>query len=68
VRLQIISASRPPACVRKGQTGIGITVGAFAPEILVERVTGRLKKLGATEVAPLDGLQEKGSFPLPKGL
>jgi len=52
----------------EGKARIGITAGASAPEILVERVIARLKKLGATEVAPLDGLQEKVSFPLPKGL
>jgi len=52
----------------EGKTRIGITAGASAPEILVERVIARLKQLGATEVAPLEGLQEKVSFPLPKGL
>jgi 4-hydroxy-3-methylbut-2-enyl diphosphate reductase len=52
----------------EGKARIGITAGASAPEILVSRVIERLKKLGATEVAPLDGLQEKVSFPLPKGL
>jgi len=51
-----------------GKTRIGITAGASAPEILVERVIEHLKKLGATEVAPLDGLQEEVNFPLPKGL
>lgn len=52
----------------QGKFLIGITAGASAPEILVKRVTERLKQLGATEVAPLDGLQEKVNFPLPKGL
>jgi 4-hydroxy-3-methylbut-2-enyl diphosphate reductase len=52
----------------EGKPRIGITAGASAPEILVERVIARLKQLGATEVAPLDGLQEKVNFPLPKGL
>lgn len=51
-----------------GKSRIGITAGASAPEILVRQVIERLKKLGATEVAPLEGLQEKVSFPLPKGL
>lgn len=51
-----------------GKSRIGITAGASAPEILVQQVIDRLKKLGATEVAPLDGLQEKVNFPLPKGL
>ena len=52
----------------EGKTRIGITAGASAPEILVEQVVTRLKQLGATEVAPLDGLQETVNFPLPKGL
>jgi 4-hydroxy-3-methylbut-2-enyl diphosphate reductase len=47
---------------------IGISAGASAPEILVEDVIDRLKKLGATEVAPLEGLLEKVNFPLPRGL
>ena len=50
------------------KTRIGISAGASAPEILVQQVIDRLKKLGATEVAPLEGLQEKVNFPLPKGL
>jgi 4-hydroxy-3-methylbut-2-enyl diphosphate reductase len=52
----------------EGKARIGITAGASAPEILVKRVIERLRQLGAAEVAPLDGLQEKVNFPLPKGL
>jgi 4-hydroxy-3-methylbut-2-enyl diphosphate reductase len=52
----------------QGKTRVGITAGASAPEVLVERVIARLKQHGATEVAPLDGLQEKVNFPLPRGL
>ncbi len=52
----------------QGKARIGISAGASAPEILVRRVIARLQELGASEVAPLDGLQEKVSFPLPKGL
>ena len=51
-----------------GKQRIGISAGASAPEILVEEVIDRLKKLGATKVAPLDGLLEKVNFPLPKDL
>jgi 4-hydroxy-3-methylbut-2-enyl diphosphate reductase len=51
-----------------GKTRVGITAGASAPEILVQQVIDRLKQLGATEVAPLEGLQEKVNFPMPKGL
>jgi len=52
----------------QGKTRIGITAGASAPEILVEQVITRLKQLGATDVFPLEGLQESVNFPLPKGL
>ncbi len=52
----------------QGKTRIGITAGASAPEILVEQVIARLKQLGATEIASLEGLQETVNFPLPKGL
>jgi 4-hydroxy-3-methylbut-2-enyl diphosphate reductase len=51
-----------------GKNRIGITAGASAPEILVQQVIDRLKQLGATEVAPLEGLQERVSFPMPKAL
>ena len=51
-----------------GKPRIGVTAGASAPEILVERVIARLKQLGAAEAAPLEGLQENVSFPMPKGL
>jgi 4-hydroxy-3-methylbut-2-enyl diphosphate reductase len=51
-----------------GKDRVGLTAGASAPEILVEAVIARLQQLGATEVAPLDGLLETVSFPLPKGL
>ena len=52
----------------EGKQRVGISAGASAPEILVEAVIDRLKKLGATEVAPLEGLLEKVNFPLPKEL
>ena len=51
-----------------GKSRVGLTAGASAPEILVEQVITRLKQLGATDVAPLDGLLETVHFPLPKGL
>jgi 4-hydroxy-3-methylbut-2-enyl diphosphate reductase len=47
---------------------VGITAGASAPEVLVQDVVSRLKALGAISVRTMDGLQEKVSFPLPKGL
>ncbi len=47
---------------------IGVTAGASAPEVLVASVIDRLKALGAQSVRPLDGVIEKVTFPLPKGL
>ena len=52
----------------EGKQRVGISAGASAPEILVEAVIDQLKKFGATDVAPLEGLLEKVNFPLPKGL
>ncbi len=51
-----------------GQRRIGVTAGASAPEVLVTALIDRLKQLGAVSVRPLDGVQEKVVFPLPKGL
>lgn len=51
-----------------GKSRVGLTAGASAPEILVEAVIERLKQLGISSVAVLDGVQEKVAFPLPKGL
>jgi 4-hydroxy-3-methylbut-2-enyl diphosphate reductase len=52
----------------KGKTRIGVTAGASAPEVLVDAVVNRLRALGASSVKPLDGITEKVTFPLPKGL
>ncbi len=56
-----------PAWV-EGKARIGVTAGASAPEILVERVIERLRQLGARGVRELDGVEESVTFPLPKGL
>jgi 4-hydroxy-3-methylbut-2-enyl diphosphate reductase len=47
---------------------LGITAGASAPEVLVEGVVARLKELGADSVMPLEGIEEKVNFPLPRAL
>ena len=52
----------------EGRRRIGLTAGASAPEILVEQVIARLRKLGALSVRKLDGVKETVRFPLPKGL
>ena len=45
---------------------VGVTAGASAPEVLVERVIGRLGQLGATDVVNLDGVREGVVFPMLK--
>jgi 4-hydroxy-3-methylbut-2-en-1-yl diphosphate reductase len=52
----------------EGKRRIGVTAGASAPEVLVATVIERLKALGASSVRPLEGVIEKVTFPLPKGL
>ncbi len=47
---------------------IGVTAGASAPEVLVQRVIERLGQLGAKTVRTLDGVREQVSFPLPREL
>ena len=47
---------------------VGLTAGASAPDILVQRVIARLRELGATSLRKLDGVIETVHFPLPKGL
>lgn len=47
---------------------IGVTAGASAPEILVQRVIERLQALGATGAKELQGREETITFALPKAL
>ncbi|MBX3662624.1 MAG: 4-hydroxy-3-methylbut-2-enyl diphosphate reductase [Burkholderiales bacterium] len=51
-----------------GKSTVGITAGASAPEVLVQEVVARLRDLGADSVTTLDGIAERVTFPLPKGL
>jgi 4-hydroxy-3-methylbut-2-enyl diphosphate reductase len=51
-----------------GKQRIGVTAGASAPEILVQRVVDRVSALTGAEVGQLAGVEEGVSFPLPKGL
>ena len=51
-----------------GKKHIGLTAGASAPQVLVDGVIARLKELGATGVAELDGEPESMVFALPKEL
>ena len=51
-----------------GQSRIGVTAGASAPEILVRQVLERLGEMGIHSVRKLGGTPETMKFPLPKGL
>ncbi len=51
-----------------GKKVVGVTAGASAPEVLVQAVIERLRGLGANSVSTLDGIIERVTFPLPKGL
>jgi 4-hydroxy-3-methylbut-2-enyl diphosphate reductase len=51
-----------------GKRRVGVTAGASAPEVLVQRVIDRLRELGARQVRELDGAVETVMFPLPRGL
>jgi 4-hydroxy-3-methylbut-2-enyl diphosphate reductase len=52
----------------EGKRSIGVTAGASAPEVLVHEVIMRLQSLGARRVHELDGIEERVTFPLPKGI
>ncbi len=52
----------------EGRQRIGVTAGASAPEILVQRVVDRISVLTGAEVSQVVGVEEGVSFPLPKEL
>lgn len=52
----------------EGKSNIGVTAGASAPEILVQRVIDRVRELTGATISQLAGVEEGVSFPLPKGL
>jgi 4-hydroxy-3-methylbut-2-enyl diphosphate reductase len=52
----------------EGKRKVGVTAGASAPEVLVQRVVDRIKMLSGAGVVQLDGVVEGVSFPLPKEL
>ena len=51
-----------------GKTRIGITAGASAPEVLVEKVIAHLRQWGTVEVDNNQGRTENVMFSLPKAL
>jgi 4-hydroxy-3-methylbut-2-enyl diphosphate reductase len=61
------AAQLDPAWVT-GRHRVGVTAGASAPEVLVTEVVARLRELGAARVSTLPGVEERVTFPLPRGL
>ena len=52
-----------------GKKAVGVTAGASAPDILVQRVIDRIGELaGGAEVVQVPGVEENVAFPLPSGL
>jgi 4-hydroxy-3-methylbut-2-enyl diphosphate reductase len=51
-----------------GKSQFGVTAGASAPEILVEKVIEQLKSLSGTDPVELNGVEENIFFSLPKEL
>ena len=51
-----------------GSEVIGLTAGASAPEVLVQRVVDRLREWGATVIDEQSGVPETVTFPMPKEL
>jgi len=51
-----------------GANRVGVTAGASAPEVLVERLIGRLQECGARDVILTEGTEENILFPIPKEL
>ncbi len=47
---------------------VGITAGASAPEVLVQDVLQKIRKLGVLSIQKLVSSEETVKFPLPKGL
>ena len=51
-----------------GHKRIGVTAGASAPEVLVERLIEHLQTLGVKTVALAEGVDENITFPIPREL
>jgi len=52
----------------EGTESIGLTAGASAPEVLVQRVVDRLREWGAVVIDEQSGVSETVTFPIPKEL
>jgi 4-hydroxy-3-methylbut-2-enyl diphosphate reductase len=53
-----------PAWV-EGKAAVGLTAGASAPEELIQEVIETLRRLGAVEVVPMEGVKEDIEFRIP---
>ena len=51
-----------------GKVAVGVTAGASAPEVLVQRVVAQLKEWGGNTVSETQGIPENVEFALPKVL
>ena len=47
---------------------LGITAGASAPEILIENLINKIRKIRDIEITNLKGIEENIKFKIPKGL
>jgi 4-hydroxy-3-methylbut-2-enyl diphosphate reductase len=52
----------------EGKSAVGVTAGASAPEVLVERVVDQLVEWGGRRPREIEGRPEKVVFSLPKVL
>jgi 4-hydroxy-3-methylbut-2-enyl diphosphate reductase len=52
----------------EGRKAVGVTAGASAPELLVERVVARIREWGGDAPVNLSGQQESVVFSLPREL
>jgi 4-hydroxy-3-methylbut-2-enyl diphosphate reductase len=52
----------------EGKQAVGVTAGASAPELLVQRVVGRLREWGGQVPEEVTGREEHVVFALPKAL
>lgn len=49
-----------------GSSRVGLTAGASAPDVLVDRIVRRLRDLGAGSIRKLPGVEENAYFSLPR--
>ena len=52
----------------KDKQNVGVTAGASAPELLVQKVIAKVRELGAVGPVELQGVEENITFSLPKEL